>query len=169
MDKYAIHIGPGGATFVKDYEFFVGQGGLVDEWGSHWEVVEALTLEAARVIAIARPGAVPGLFCATCGREIDVCYGSCFVSKMLANGWDASREWDRTIRERGAERESGRFARLETLHTRPITDEDRQRAARICDSVGASLIGTLLKPGGAWRDERVRDVLLMADFGGTVR
>ncbi len=32
MNKYAIHINCGGATFVKEYDFFVSQGGLTEEW-----------------------------------------------------------------------------------------------------------------------------------------
>jgi hypothetical protein len=70
MAKFAILVSKvSGHTFVKDYDFFVSQGGTRDEWGKNWEIVEAPTLEAARVIAIKRPGAVPGLHCPKCGHD----------------------------------------------------------------------------------------------------
>jgi len=69
MNKFAILVGPSGSTFVKDYDFFVEQGGLKDPWGRNWKIVEAPTSEAARVIAIAEPGARAGLFCSVCGKD----------------------------------------------------------------------------------------------------
>jgi hypothetical protein len=72
--KYAILVGPSGSTFVKEHELFVSQGGLKEDWGKNWKIVEAESDEAARVIAIGEPGARPGLYCAVCGRDrFDAC------------------------------------------------------------------------------------------------
>lgn len=69
MAKFAIHVNSGGATFVKDYDFFVSQGGLKQPWGKAWKVVEADSLAKARAVAIAEPDAFSGLYCARCGCE----------------------------------------------------------------------------------------------------
>lgn len=69
MSKFAIHVNSSGATFVKDYDFFVGQGGLTQRWGKAWTVVTAKSMRHARVKAIRLPGARAGLFCPDCGRE----------------------------------------------------------------------------------------------------
>lgn len=69
MAKFAIHVNPGGATFVKYYDYFVSQGGLVQDWGKHWTIIEAESMRHARMAAIRLPGARPGLYCASCGRE----------------------------------------------------------------------------------------------------
>lgn len=69
MKKFAILVGPSGSTFVKDYDFFVSQGGTTEGWGKNWKIVEALDMDAARVIAIQEPGARPGLFCRVCGKD----------------------------------------------------------------------------------------------------
>lgn len=69
MAKFAIHVNSGGATFVKDFDFFVSQGGLKQRWGKHWTIVTARSERFARMKAIRLPGARAGLFCADCGRE----------------------------------------------------------------------------------------------------
>lgn len=74
MKKYAVHIGPSGATFVKDYDFFASQGGLTENWGRTWTIIEAESLEDARVKVIAMPGARSGLYCAKCGKTKWDCY-----------------------------------------------------------------------------------------------
>lgn len=38
----------GGAIFVKEGRFFEQQGGLVQDWGSHWKKVRATSIEHAR-------------------------------------------------------------------------------------------------------------------------
>ena len=76
MEKFAIHIGLTGSTFVKGYDFFVSQGGLTEKWGKYWEIVEAESLQAARLIAINRPGARAGLYCKDCGGVNGSC--DCF-------------------------------------------------------------------------------------------
>jgi hypothetical protein len=47
MKKYMVLIQPWG-VYVKDYDFFVEQGGLKDPWGKHWRLVRASSIEAAR-------------------------------------------------------------------------------------------------------------------------
>ena len=69
MNKYAILVAASGSTFVKEYDFFVSQGGTTQEWGKNWKIVETESIEAARLIAIQQPGARAGLYCATCGSE----------------------------------------------------------------------------------------------------
>lgn len=65
---FAIFAKPGGSTFVKDFYFFVKQGGLQQEWGVDWVIIEAKTMELARVEAVRRSG-FSGLYCAKCGYE----------------------------------------------------------------------------------------------------
>lgn len=71
MTKFAILVANSGATFVKDYDFFVFQGGLVQGgWGKNWEIIEAPTRGKARLIALKRPGASAShLYCNQCGYE----------------------------------------------------------------------------------------------------
>lgn len=73
--KFAFHIGPSGSTFVKAYDFFVSQGGLKEEWGNHWKIIDAPDLQGARMVAIHSPGARFGLFCGHCGAESHI--GAC--------------------------------------------------------------------------------------------
>ena len=74
MNKYAILVAASGSTFVKEYDFFVSQGGTTQEWGKNWKIVEAESIEAARLIAIQQPGARAGLYCGTCGKDrFDAC------------------------------------------------------------------------------------------------
>ncbi len=47
---YYVHRNSGGAVFVKEGEFFEQQGGLTEEWGKHWTVVQACSIEHARAI-----------------------------------------------------------------------------------------------------------------------
>lgn len=67
--KFAIHVSPYGATFVKEYDFFVSQGGLTQKWGQSWKIIEAKNLDDARVRAIVMPGAKSGLYCRLCGKD----------------------------------------------------------------------------------------------------
>lgn len=46
-DKYAVLVKPWG-VYVKGWDFFVMQGGLVDSWGNEWRPVFANSIEAAR-------------------------------------------------------------------------------------------------------------------------
>ncbi len=75
MNKYAIHINCAGATFVKEYDFFVSQGGLKEKWGKAWKIIEAKDLDDARVKAIQEPGANAGLYCRRCGKDSVKCKG----------------------------------------------------------------------------------------------
>lgn len=76
MKKFAIHVSEvSGHTFVKDYDYFVSQGGLKQSWGKHWKIIEAKDLDDARVIAIKQPGAISGLHCEKCGKDRYSCYG----------------------------------------------------------------------------------------------
>jgi len=77
MKKFAIHINCAGSTFVKDYDFFVGQGGLKEKWGKAWKIIEAEDIDQARVIAIQEPGAFAGLYCWRCGKDSVICAGRC--------------------------------------------------------------------------------------------
>jgi len=62
MAKFAILVGPSGSTFVKEYDFFVSQGGLTEKWGRNWKIIEADGMNHARMIAIHQPGARAGLY-----------------------------------------------------------------------------------------------------------
>jgi hypothetical protein len=73
--KYAILVASSGSTFVKEYDFFVSQGGTTQDWGRNWKIVEADSIEGARVIAIGQHGARAGLYCATCGKDRWSCVG----------------------------------------------------------------------------------------------
>lgn len=71
MRKYAISIGKHGATYLFDYSEFVRRGGLTDEWGKHWEIVEAASRRDARVIALRKPNASkPHMFCMYCFADL---------------------------------------------------------------------------------------------------
>lgn len=48
MKKYYVLIEPW-ATYVKEKEFFVSQGGLTRDWGKRWKLVKATSIEEARV------------------------------------------------------------------------------------------------------------------------
>lgn len=70
--KFAILVSSASrSTFVKDYDYFVSQGGLTDDWGKFWKIVEAPDLQGARMIAVHQPNARQdfGLFCGGCGAE----------------------------------------------------------------------------------------------------
>lgn len=73
MNKFAIH--SGGATFVKEYDFFVSQGGLTEKWGKSWKIIEAENMDQARMIVIQEPGAFAGLYCWRCGKDSVKCKG----------------------------------------------------------------------------------------------
>ncbi len=75
MKKFAIHVNWAGATFVKDYAFFIFQGGLKEKWGKAWKIIVAEDIDAARVIAIKEPGAKAGLYCEICGKDTMKCKG----------------------------------------------------------------------------------------------
>lgn len=68
-----MHVNHVGDIFVKEYDFFVSQGGEREKWGRSWEKVEAEDIHQARVVAISLPGAKSGLFCASCGRTREAC------------------------------------------------------------------------------------------------
>lgn len=77
MKKFAILVNCAGSTFVKDYDYFVSQGGLTEKWGKFWKIIEAEDLDDARVKAIQEPDAVSGLYCAKCGKLKYACFGDC--------------------------------------------------------------------------------------------
>lgn len=45
-------------VYVKNGDFFRGQGGLVDDWGTHWIGIEASSLNDARLKAHASAGTI---------------------------------------------------------------------------------------------------------------
>lgn len=47
MAKFAVLVEPW-ATYVKDWDFFVSEGGLKEKWGKRWIEVEAESIEDAR-------------------------------------------------------------------------------------------------------------------------
>lgn len=82
MKKFAVLVNSGGATFVKDYDYFISQGGDTEIWGKHWKIVEAESYEAARVLAIQLPGAHAGLYCPVCGCEDIDCHCERIIRTM---------------------------------------------------------------------------------------
>jgi len=48
---YCVTHNGGGLPFVKEYNFWLAQGGLTQPWGRHWRKVRAANLEAARAMA----------------------------------------------------------------------------------------------------------------------
>ena len=68
LELYAILAPPGGSTFVKEFAFYVAQGGLREKWGTNWIIIHAESLEGSRVEAIRRSG-FSGLYCRVCGRD----------------------------------------------------------------------------------------------------
>lgn len=54
LSDYYVHTNCGGATFFKTAEFFASQGGLTQDWGKAWRLVQASSIEDAR-----RIGALP--------------------------------------------------------------------------------------------------------------
>jgi hypothetical protein len=42
----------GSAYFVKEAEYFIDQGGLIDPWGKAWKPVTAVSVEEARQLAV---------------------------------------------------------------------------------------------------------------------
>jgi hypothetical protein len=72
-ELFAIIANPGAPTFVKEFQFFIDQGGLRQPWGKNWVVVHADDMDDARVEAIRRSG-FAGLYCRVCGRDTA---GSC--------------------------------------------------------------------------------------------
>ena len=69
LSKYAIYVGWDGSVFVKEYDYFCSQGGAHQSWGRNWKIVEASSIEEARVLAIKEPGARAGLYCGVCGHS----------------------------------------------------------------------------------------------------
>lgn len=49
MNRYYILIS-NHSVFVKEEQFFIDQGGLVDDWGKNWIPVDAVSIEHARSI-----------------------------------------------------------------------------------------------------------------------
>lgn len=47
MRKFAVLVKPFG-VYVKEWEFFVKQGGLNDGWGKAWRPIKATSIEDAR-------------------------------------------------------------------------------------------------------------------------
>lgn len=67
---FAVHVNPGGASFLKHYDYFEAQGGNIQEWGKHWTIVLAFDEPAVRLFAIQHLGArKDALFCCQCGKE----------------------------------------------------------------------------------------------------
>lgn len=49
MKTYAVVCASAsGSVFVKDFDFFVSQGGLRDAWGKRWRFIAATSVEHAR-------------------------------------------------------------------------------------------------------------------------
>lgn len=48
MKKYAVHKNWADGVFVKEWNFFVEQGGLKEPWGKGWKPIMASSIEAAR-------------------------------------------------------------------------------------------------------------------------
>lgn len=46
--QFAVMTNWAGSTFVKEWDFYVGQGGLRDPWGRAWRPVMAFDIEHAR-------------------------------------------------------------------------------------------------------------------------
>jgi hypothetical protein len=45
---YMVHVNSGRATFVKERQFFLDQGGGTQPWGKAWKKVRARSIEEAR-------------------------------------------------------------------------------------------------------------------------
>jgi hypothetical protein len=57
---YMAVVGPTGAVFVKDLDFFHSQGGFRQSWGKTWQPVIGTSVESARERACqVLPGASP--------------------------------------------------------------------------------------------------------------
>ena len=48
MTKFAVLIEPW-AIYVKEWDFFVEQGGMRQKWGKHWRPIMARSIEDARL------------------------------------------------------------------------------------------------------------------------
>lgn len=49
LEKFAISTnGHGSAVYVKEWQFFVEQGGLREPWGKNWLLIEAESIDDAR-------------------------------------------------------------------------------------------------------------------------
>ncbi len=59
MSKFMVHIKTY-AVYVKAHNFFVEQGGLSQEWGQHWQKIEARDIEDARRRATKARDTMPG-------------------------------------------------------------------------------------------------------------
>lgn len=68
LELFAIIARPGTSTFVKEFQFFIDQGGLRQPWGKSWLIVHAEDMDGARVEAIRRSG-FAGLYCRVCGKD----------------------------------------------------------------------------------------------------
>ena len=53
MKEFYILVRPW-ATYVKERDFFVSQGGLTKQWGKDWAPVRAKSIEAARKLGGSR-------------------------------------------------------------------------------------------------------------------
>ena len=49
QQSYMVCCNIAGSVFVKEYQFFVSQGGLPDNWGKNWIRIEASSIENARL------------------------------------------------------------------------------------------------------------------------
>lgn len=73
LELFAINAPRGGSTFVKEFQFYIDQGGLRQAWGKNWIIVHADDMDGARVEAIRRSG-FAGLYCRVCGKDTaEVC------------------------------------------------------------------------------------------------
>ncbi len=77
MAKFAVLVSKAsGSTFLKYYDYFVSSGGLVEDWGKNWLIVEAPDENSARAFALNQPYAREdgGLYCRSCGKSKNSCY-----------------------------------------------------------------------------------------------
>jgi hypothetical protein len=58
MSKFAVLI-ESWAVYVKEWDFFVEQGGLAQPWGKKWKPIMARDIESARRKGISRRDGIP--------------------------------------------------------------------------------------------------------------
>lgn len=103
IQLYAVHVNSGQASFVKDFDYYAGQGGFKQSWGKAWTIVAALSFEAVRVYAMKHMGAAAdGLFCPRCGEGK---HGPCTrdePAEAVKVHWEVAKDfWERQQKEQG--------------------------------------------------------------------
>lgn len=64
---FMVHVGPSGAVFVKELEFFREQGGFEQDWGKAWTPVIANDIEDARTKRAGKFNGPPATVVCLCG------------------------------------------------------------------------------------------------------